>query len=200
MFRTLSSYDDTPVRTVLRDTVCSPNVASALRALCGRPPPRGLSLLVAIKRDQWTTTAGSDLCVPGRRQLLLRANSTKSIYLRMGTLEMSDQDATLHCVATVLRSHLAAASYRPPVPLFPCLCTHLRPARRRHPPCPTRPSRPRSASSRPFKRILKLAKTDAEFIIMTLVCIERLLTATRGRLEIQRATWLRKVFYYRTWR
>ncbi|KAI9914879.1 hypothetical protein PsorP6_008019 [Peronosclerospora sorghi] len=37
-----------------------------------------------------------------------------------------------------------------------------------------------------IKRILKLAKTDAECIIMTLVCIERLLTATRGRLEIQR--------------
>ncbi|KAI9914752.1 hypothetical protein PsorP6_008059 [Peronosclerospora sorghi] len=197
MFRTLSSYDDTPVRTVWRDTVCSPNVASALRALCGSPPPRGLSLLVASKRDPWTTTAGSDPCVPGRRQLLRRANSTNSIYLRMGTLEMPDQDATLHCVATVLSSHLAAASSRPPVPLLPCLCPHVRPARRRRPPCPTRPACELAAF---IKRILKLAKTDAECIIMTLVSVERLLTATRGRLEIQRAMWLRMVFYYRTWR
>ncbi|KAI9912899.1 hypothetical protein PsorP6_005957 [Peronosclerospora sorghi] len=113
MFWTLSSYDDTPVRTVRRDTVNSPS-ASALRASCGGPPPCGLSLLVASKRDPWTTTAGSDPCVP----LLRRANSSNSIYLLMGTPEMPDQDATLHCVATVLSFHLASASSRPPVPPF----------------------------------------------------------------------------------
>ncbi|KAI9907686.1 hypothetical protein PsorP6_016642 [Peronosclerospora sorghi] len=35
---------------------------------------------------------------------------------------------------------------------------------------------------------------DAECIIMTLVYVERLLTATRGRLELQRATWRRMLF------
>ncbi|KAI9911136.1 hypothetical protein PsorP6_009187 [Peronosclerospora sorghi] len=158
MFRKLSSYGDTPVRTVWRDTVCSPNVASALRALCGSPPPRGLSLLVASKRDPWTTTAGSDPCDPGRRQLLCLSNSTNSIYLRMGTIEMPDQDATLHCVATVLSSHLASASSRPPVPLLPCLCPHAGP-----------PSVHKLATF--IKRILKLAKTDAECTIMTLVAL-----------------------------
>ncbi|KAI9916887.1 hypothetical protein PsorP6_016985 [Peronosclerospora sorghi] len=196
MFRTLSSYDDTPGRTVWRDTVCSPNVASALRDLCGSPPPRGLSLLVASKRDPWTTTAGSDPCIPGRRQLIRRANSTCLIYLRMGTLEIPDQDATLHFGATVLSSHLASA--RLPFAVF------VSPRASSSSASSTLSDQAGPPSVRELaafiKRILKLAKTDAECIIMTLVSVERLLTATRGRLEIQRATWLRMVNYYRTWR
>ncbi|KAI9912897.1 hypothetical protein PsorP6_005955 [Peronosclerospora sorghi] len=45
-----------------------------------------------------------------------------------------------------------------------------------------------------MKRILTLAKMDAECIIMTIVYVKRLLTATRGRLELQRATWRRMVW------
>ncbi|KAI9915552.1 hypothetical protein PsorP6_006834 [Peronosclerospora sorghi] len=55
------------------------------------------------------------------------------------------------------------------------------------------PARPQSARSRP-KRILTLAQMDSECIIMTLVYVERLITATRGRLELQRATWRRMLF------
>ncbi|KAI9911270.1 hypothetical protein PsorP6_009440 [Peronosclerospora sorghi] len=93
----------------------------------------------------------------------------------MGTLEMPDKDATLHCVATVLISHLTAASSRPPVPLLPCLCPHA-----------GAPSVRELAAF--IKRILKLAKRAAECIIMTLVCVERSLgnpardVAPHGRL------------------
>ncbi|KAI9912953.1 hypothetical protein PsorP6_005852 [Peronosclerospora sorghi] len=98
----------------------------------------------------------------------------------MGTLEMPDQEATLHCVATVLSSHLIAASSRPHVPLL------VSPRASNTSSSSTLSDQAGPPSVRELsafmKRILTLAQMDAECIIMTLVYVERLLTATRGRL------------------
>ncbi|KAI9917292.1 hypothetical protein PsorP6_012628 [Peronosclerospora sorghi] len=182
MFRTLSSYDDTPVRTVWRDTGVLAKCCVGFTSLVWRPAsPRP----VAARREQ-TGPVDDD---GGTGPLCPRPSST---FFAHGDARDAGpgRDAPLcrDSLELTPRRRLVPSA-RPPFAVFVS-------------------SRASSSSSLStlsdqagplsvcelaafIKRILKLARTDAECIIMTLVCVERLLTATRGRLEIQRATWLR---------
>ncbi|KAI9915618.1 hypothetical protein PsorP6_008207 [Peronosclerospora sorghi] len=191
MIRTHSSYDDTPVRTVWRDTGVLAKCCVGFTSLVWRPTsPRP----VAARREQ-TVPVDDD----GRNRPLCPRPSSTSFAHGDARDAGPGRDAPLCRDSLELPPHRRLVpSARPPFAVF------VSPRASSSPSSSTLTDQAGPPSVRELaafiKRILKLAKTDAECIIMTLVCVERLLTATRGLLEIQRATWLRMVFYYRTWR
>ncbi|KAI9913177.1 hypothetical protein PsorP6_005722 [Peronosclerospora sorghi] len=191
MFRTLSSYDDTPVRTVWRDTGVLAKCCVGFTSLVWRPAsPR----LVAARREQREPVDDDG----GTGPLCPRTSSTSFAH---GDARDAGpgRDAPLCRDSLELppRRRLVPSSH-PPFAVFLSACASISSSSSTLSDQAGPPSVRELAAF--IKRILKLSKTDAECIIMTLVCLERLLTATSGRLENQRATWLLMVFYYRTWR
>ncbi|KAI9920863.1 hypothetical protein PsorP6_001976 [Peronosclerospora sorghi] len=188
MFRTLSLYDDTPVRTVWRDTVVLDKCCVGFTSLVWRPAsPRP----VAARREQ-TGPVDDD---GGTGTLCPRPSSTS--FARGDA-----RDAGPGRDAPLCRDSLELPTLRRLVPSArPLVCVPRASSSSSSSTLSDQAVPPSFRELAVFiNRILKLAKTDAECIIMTLMCVERLLTATRGRLEIQCATWLHMVFYYRTWR
>jgi hypothetical protein len=146
------------------------------------------------------------------RALRRRSNSTNSIYLRMGTMNAPDQDATIQCVATVLRAHMMEALEDPirSDPRFDVFVTDR--------------DRQRLASIADeldaeastfvdvdddvildvvptlpeighfIKHVFARAQMESECIIMSLVYVERLLKATSGMLQLRGENWRRLVF------
>ncbi|KAI9906349.1 hypothetical protein PsorP6_016396 [Peronosclerospora sorghi] len=191
MFRTLLTYDDTPMRTVWRDTGELGKCCVGFTSLVWRPAsPRP----VAARREQTGPVEDNG----GTGTLCPRPSSTSFAH-------GDARDAGPGRDAPLCRYSLEFPPRRRLVPSArPPFAVFVSPRASRTSSSSTLSDQASPPSVRELaafiKCILKLAKTDAECIIMTLVCVERLLTATRGRLEIQRATWLRMVFYYRTWR
>ncbi|KAI9905710.1 hypothetical protein PsorP6_014193 [Peronosclerospora sorghi] len=191
MFRTLSSYDDTPVRMVWRDTGVLAKCCVGFTSLVWRPAsPRS----VAARREQTVPVDDDGGTVP----LCPRPSSTSFAH-------GDARDAGPGRDAPLCRDSLELPPLRRLVPSDrPPFAVFVSPRASSSSWSCTLSDQAGPPSVRVLaayiKRILKLAKTDDECIIMTLVCVERLLTATRGRLEIQRVTWLCMVFYYRTWR
>ncbi|KAG6974723.1 hypothetical protein JG688_00002901 [Phytophthora aleatoria] len=147
------------------------------------------------------------------RALRRRSNSTNSIYLRMGTMNAPDQDATIQCVATVLRAHMMEALEDPirSDPRFDVFVT-TRDRQRL-----TSVADELDAEATTFvevedddvmldvvptlseiatfiKNVLSRAQMESECIIMSLVYVERLLKATSGFLQLRGENWRRLVF------
>ncbi|KAF4034545.1 Cyclin [Phytophthora infestans] len=147
------------------------------------------------------------------RALRRRSNSTNSIYLRMGTMNAPDQDATIQCVATVLRAHMMEALEDPirSDPRFDVFVT-TRDRQRL-----ASVSDELDAEATTFvevedddvildvvptlseiasfiKNVLSRAQMESECIIMSLVYVERLLKATSGFLQLRGENWRRLVF------
>ncbi|GMF39762.1 unnamed protein product [Phytophthora fragariaefolia] len=147
------------------------------------------------------------------RALRRRSNSTNSIYLRMGTMNAPDQDATIQCVATVLRAHMMEALEDPirSDSRFDVFVT----ARDRQRLTSVADELDAEASSfvevedddvildvvptlgeigNFIKHVLSRAQMESECIIMSLVYVERLLKATSGMLQLRGENWRRLVF------
>ncbi|CAH0519222.1 unnamed protein product [Peronospora belbahrii] len=147
------------------------------------------------------------------RALRRRSNSTNSIYLRMGTMDVPDQDATVQCVATVLRAHMMEALEDPirPESRFDIFVT----ARDRQRLPSTNGALDAEASTLVdaedvdvmldvvptlleietfIKHVFSRAQMESECIIMSLVYVERLLKATSGFLQLRGENWRRLVF------
>ncbi|KAE9043963.1 hypothetical protein PR003_g5803 [Phytophthora rubi] len=147
------------------------------------------------------------------RALRRRSNSTNSIYLRMGTMNAPDQDATIQCVATVLRAHMMEALEDPirSDPRFDVFVT----ARDRQRLASIADELDAEASSfvevedddvildvvptlseigNFIKHVFSRAQMESECIIMSLVYVERLLKATSGTLQLRGENWRRLVF------
>uniref|UniRef100_A0AAV1U1R8 WW domain-containing protein n=1 Tax=Peronospora matthiolae TaxID=2874970 RepID=A0AAV1U1R8_9STRA len=142
-----------------------------------------------------------------------RSNSTNSIYLRMGTMDTPDQDATIQCVATVLRAHMMEALEDPirSEPRFDVFVTA-----HDHQCVPSLVDElstkescfaemennnvmvdvvPTLSEIATFvKHVFSRAQMESECIIMSLVYVERLLKATSGSLQLRGENWQRLVF------
>ncbi|RLN44629.1 hypothetical protein BBJ29_001171 [Phytophthora kernoviae] len=154
------------------------------------------------------------------RAMRRRSNSTNSIYLRMGTMNAPDQDATIECVATVLRAHMMEALEAPvrPDPRFDVFVT-ARDRQRMASIVDRPPTRVDNLDvgatifveeedeevildvvptlleiTKFIKHVLSRAQMEAECIIMSLVYVERLLKATSGSLQLRGENWRRLVF------
>ncbi|KAL3666029.1 hypothetical protein V7S43_008822 [Phytophthora oleae] len=147
------------------------------------------------------------------RALRRRSNSTNSIYLRMGTMDAPDQDATIQCVATVLRAHMMEALEDPirSDPRFDVFVT----ARDRQRLASISDELDAEASTFVevedddvmldvvptiseiasfVKHVFSRAQMESECIIMSLVYVERLLKSTSGCLQLRGENWRRLVF------
>ncbi|ETN02329.1 hypothetical protein PPTG_16565 [Phytophthora nicotianae INRA-310] len=147
------------------------------------------------------------------RALRRRSNSTNSIYLRMGTMNSPDQDATIQCVATVLRAHMMEALEDPirSDPRFDVFVT----TRDRQRLASVSDELDGEASAFVevedddvildvvptlseiasfIKNVFSRAQMESECIIMSLVYVERLLKATSGFLQLRGENWRRLVF------
>ncbi|KAK1935135.1 Cyclin-Y-like protein 1 [Phytophthora citrophthora] len=147
------------------------------------------------------------------RALRRRSNSTNSIYLRMGTMDAPDQDATIQCVATVLRAHMMEALEDPirSDPRFDVFVT----ARDRQRLASISDELDAEASTFVevedddvmldvvptlseiasfVKHVFSRAQMESECIIMSLVYVERLLKNTSGCLQLRGENWRRLVF------
>ncbi|GMF65856.1 unnamed protein product [Phytophthora lilii] len=147
------------------------------------------------------------------RALRRRSNSTNSIYLRMGTMNAPDQDATIQCVATVLRAHMMEVLEDPirSDPRFDVFVT----ARDRQRLASIADDLDTEATTfvdvededvildvvptlseigNFIKHVFSRAQMESECIIMSLVYVERLLKATSGLLQLRGENWRRLVF------
>ncbi|RLN91617.1 hypothetical protein BBJ28_00010788 [Nothophytophthora sp. Chile5] len=238
LFRTLSSYETPVMRSSRKETGSDDRVPSPIQervrlarasdldaymrqaATAGRASLQvatimgggSASALLGASAAVTATGAKSDLPVaqPRRR----RANSTNSIYLRMGTMNAPDQDATIQCVATVLRAHMMEALAAPRTrddPRFHVFLTtpdhqslaaiaddEADPTTRGSlgQPKPDAPlSVPSLADIGSFiKHVFARAQMESECIIMSLVYVERLLKATSGALTLRAENWRRLLF------
>lgn len=151
------------------------------------------------------------------RALRRRSNSTNSIYLRMGTMNAPDQDATIQCVATVLRAHMMEALEAPirSDPRFDVFVTAR--DRQRLASIADEPRKDELDSvasafvddedevlldvvptlveiAKFIKHVFSRAQMESECIIMSLVYVERLLKTTSGSLQLRGENWRRLVF------
>ncbi|KAG6577983.1 cyclin-Y-like protein [Phytophthora cinnamomi] len=177
--------------------------------LIGITAGRGSSASALMKTKTPENKAPSDK----PRALRRRSNSTNSIYLRMGTMNAPDQDATIQCVATVLRAHMMEALEDPirSDPRFDVFVT----ARDRQRLTSIADELDAEASSfvevddddvildvvptlseigNFIKHVFSRAQMESECIIMSLVYVERLLKATSGMLQLRGENWRRLVF------
>ncbi|CAI5742361.1 unnamed protein product [Peronospora destructor] len=172
---------------------------------------RGSSASALVNRQAAGSSTAASADKP--RALRRRSNSTNSIYLRMGTMDVPDQDATIQCVATVLRAHMMEAFEDPirPESRFDIFVT----ARdRQHLPSIAAELDaeastfveaegydvmldvvPTLSEIETFvKHVFSRAQMESECIIMSLVYVERLLKATSGFLQLRGENWRRLVF------
>ncbi|CEG40284.1 cyclin-y-like protein [Plasmopara halstedii] len=233
LFRTLSSYE-TPIVSFSRKgsdgmeseahvrIIPSP-IQERLRLAALEPEISELKAYthaVKGKKQQSSSQFLSSILTHGKEErnqvtsvksrFLRRANSTNSIYLRMGTMNTPDQDATIQCVATVLRAHMMEALDDP------------MPSNSRFQIFVTAQDRQRLTSITTevdteattivdledeevvvptlvdmttfIKMVLTRAQMESECIIMSLVYVERLLKATSGILQLRGENWRRLVF------
>ncbi|RLN90905.1 hypothetical protein BBJ28_00000322 [Nothophytophthora sp. Chile5] len=238
LFRTLSSYETPVMRSSRKETGSDDRVPSPIQervrlarasdldaymrqaATAGRASLQvatimgggSASALLGASAAATATEAKADLPVaqPRRR----RANSTNSIYLRMGTMNAPDQDATIQCVATVLRAHMMEALAAPRTRDDPRFQVFLTTPDRQslaviaddEADLTTRGSQGQPKSDAPLsvpsladigafiKHVFARAQMESECIIMSLVYVERLLKATSGLLTLRAENWRRLLF------
>ncbi|CAI5744089.1 unnamed protein product [Peronospora destructor] len=172
---------------------------------------RGSSASALVNRQAAGSSTAASADKP--RALRRRSNSTNSIYLRMGTMDVPDQDATIQCVATVLRAHMMEAFEDPirPESRFDIFVTAR--DRQRLPSIAAELDAeastfveaegydvmldvvPTLSEIETFvKHVFSRAQMESECIIMSLVYVERLLKATSGFLQLRGENWRRLVF------
>lgn len=122
-----------------------------------------------------------------------RTNSTGSIFLRMGTMKVPDQNVMIDCVATILRSHLAHSS-RSPIPHSAPFLVFNRPADLIRPKSITDSKMtdffPTKIEITEFiKHIFMVGQMEVDCIIISLIYTEKLLKVTSGRLQLHTGNW-----------
>lgn len=171
--RTLSTMDDSILGLVRESSMRPPSTGRSLS-----PPPRNM-MRILEHRDQgprWAKRSSSGL---PRESPRVNRNSTGTVFLDT-TLDAPDRDATIRCVCHVVRAHIASAKdNRKEAPGFEVFHD------------PDAPSRPPSLKALVtfYRDVFSRGQMEVECIVTSLIYVERLLKAARGRFRLRPSNW-----------
>lgn len=171
LFRTLSSVDDITLTAYSKAAGQRPSPIAETTSI------KTITMDDILEKQRKLETKQEETSTNIGRK---RANTTSTIYVRMGIMSAPDLDATVQCVCTVLRAHMLegqadSKTYK----MFDTL-PHEKPSK----------SVPSLESLAKFMHgIYKKAQLESECIIMSLIYVERLLKATNGELELRPNNW-----------
>lgn len=199
VFRTLSSIDDSVLSSYSQGYMDASPLASLKQGKTQQPKMIKRPTMEDILNQQramfesghGSSTNSCMMTKPSDDESakITRANTTSTIYVRMGTMSAPDLDATIQCVCTVLRAHIVERveeenpDLESKYDIFRSLDVNQDTAR-------DQDLLPSLESMTIFMRSIHFkAQMECECIIMSLIYVERLLKATAGHLVLTRENW-----------
>lgn len=197
MVRTLSTMDDSFLQlaqstsgrhslspTSRRDSnadYAMPRIPEQMRSAGILPVARSAGALPVAAKSSRSHRAPSDLeassCLPGKSS----RNSTGTLFLD-ATLQSPNKDATIRCVCHVVRAHIAASQAQPWRADTGYFAIFHDPDAEPEP-----PSARRLVSF--YRDVFSRGQMELECIVTSLIYVERLLKAARGKFRLKPSNW-----------